>query len=212
MAGDLPIMSALLRAAMAAEYVVLGGGNVRLEPGGRRLARAHRTHRAQPEGYGRPAGPIFGMEVGSMWAGRIRRGFQLAGWLALGQVLAGAPALARESLELWREVSIYHAAYESFDDVFVYTAANHFPWTGRYRPELTPGWRDPGNGVGTAGGEVGDTEPPQPLIGDPRAIGGRIRGCVRVQRTHGSPCRRVIARLHVEYVEIVSDGVAQIAI
>ena len=26
-------------------------------------------------------------------------------------------------LELWREVSIYHAAYESFDDVSVYTAA-----------------------------------------------------------------------------------------
>ncbi|WP_183097640.1 NUDIX hydrolase [Nocardioides pelophilus] len=28
------------------------------------------------------------------------------------------------ALELWREVSIYHAAYESFDDVFVYTAAS----------------------------------------------------------------------------------------
>ena len=26
-------------------------------------------------------------------------------------------------LELWQEISIYHAAYESFDDVFVYTAA-----------------------------------------------------------------------------------------
>jgi 8-oxo-dGTP diphosphatase len=26
------------------------------------------------------------------------------------------------ALELWREISIYHAAYESFDDVFVYTA------------------------------------------------------------------------------------------
>ncbi len=25
-------------------------------------------------------------------------------------------------LELWREMSIYHSAYESFDDVFVYTA------------------------------------------------------------------------------------------
>lgn len=30
--------------------------------------------------------------------------------------------------------------------VFVYTVANHFPWDVRYRPELTPGWRDPGNG------------------------------------------------------------------
>jgi hypothetical protein len=29
--------------------------------------------------------------------------------------------------------------------LFVYTAANHFPWTFRFRPELTPGWRDPGN-------------------------------------------------------------------
>jgi hypothetical protein len=28
---------------------------------------------------------------------------------------------------------------------FVYLAANHFPWETRFRPELTPGWRDPGN-------------------------------------------------------------------
>ena len=27
------------------------------------------------------------------------------------------------ALELWREISIYHAAYESFDDVYVYAAA-----------------------------------------------------------------------------------------
>jgi 8-oxo-dGTP diphosphatase len=27
------------------------------------------------------------------------------------------------ALSLWREVSVYHAAYESFDDVFVYAAA-----------------------------------------------------------------------------------------
>lgn len=27
------------------------------------------------------------------------------------------------ALELWQEISIYHAAYESFDDVYVYTAA-----------------------------------------------------------------------------------------
>jgi len=32
--------------------------------------------------------------------------------------------VAPPALELWREVSIYHAAYESFDDVFVYTAAS----------------------------------------------------------------------------------------
>jgi hypothetical protein len=25
--------------------------------------------------------------------------------------------------------------------IFVYTAANHFPWTTRYRPDLTPGWQ-----------------------------------------------------------------------
>jgi hypothetical protein len=30
--------------------------------------------------------------------------------------------------------------------LLVYTAANHFPWTYRFRPELTPLWRDPGNG------------------------------------------------------------------
>lgn len=29
--------------------------------------------------------------------------------------------------------------------VFVYTMANHFPWYYRYRPELAPEWRDPGN-------------------------------------------------------------------
>jgi phosphoglycerol transferase MdoB-like AlkP superfamily enzyme len=29
--------------------------------------------------------------------------------------------------------------------VFVYLAANHFPWDERYRPELTPDWRDLGN-------------------------------------------------------------------
>lgn len=30
--------------------------------------------------------------------------------------------------------------------MFVYLAANHFPWDSTFRPELTPGWRDPGNG------------------------------------------------------------------
>lgn len=29
--------------------------------------------------------------------------------------------------------------------MFVYLAANHFPWDKRLRPDLTPGWRDPGN-------------------------------------------------------------------
>jgi hypothetical protein len=29
--------------------------------------------------------------------------------------------------------------------VFVYLAANHFPWDFRYRPDLMPGWRDLGN-------------------------------------------------------------------
>jgi hypothetical protein len=29
--------------------------------------------------------------------------------------------------------------------LFMYTAANHFPWNFRYRPELTPDWRDTGN-------------------------------------------------------------------
>ncbi len=30
--------------------------------------------------------------------------------------------------------------------LFVYLAANHFPWETKFRPELTPGWRAPGNG------------------------------------------------------------------
>jgi hypothetical protein len=29
--------------------------------------------------------------------------------------------------------------------MFVYVAANHFPWTSSYRPDLTPNWRGPGN-------------------------------------------------------------------
>jgi Sulfatase len=29
--------------------------------------------------------------------------------------------------------------------VFVYLAANHYPWNHRWRPELTPGWKEPGN-------------------------------------------------------------------
>jgi hypothetical protein len=29
--------------------------------------------------------------------------------------------------------------------LFVYTAANHFPWSFRFRPELTPDWRETGN-------------------------------------------------------------------
>jgi len=29
--------------------------------------------------------------------------------------------------------------------IFVYLAANHFPWNYRYRPELMPRWQDPGN-------------------------------------------------------------------
>ncbi|MEZ0580836.1 NUDIX domain-containing protein [Nocardioides sp. MH1] len=31
--------------------------------------------------------------------------------------------LEEGALELWREFSVYHASYESFDDVFVYAAA-----------------------------------------------------------------------------------------
>jgi Sulfatase len=33
--------------------------------------------------------------------------------------------------------------------LFVYTLANHFPWDVRFRPELTPEWRDLGNGLET---------------------------------------------------------------
>lgn len=29
--------------------------------------------------------------------------------------------------------------------MFVYLAANHYPWTNRFRPDLLPNWRDPGN-------------------------------------------------------------------
>ncbi len=30
--------------------------------------------------------------------------------------------------------------------MFVYLAANHFPWETRFRPDLLPAWRNPGNG------------------------------------------------------------------
>ena len=30
--------------------------------------------------------------------------------------------------------------------MFVYLAANHFPWEARFRPDLTPSWSGPGNG------------------------------------------------------------------
>jgi len=29
--------------------------------------------------------------------------------------------------------------------IFSYVTANHFPWSSRFRPELTPDWKDPGN-------------------------------------------------------------------
>ena len=29
--------------------------------------------------------------------------------------------------------------------IFVYTVANHFPWNTSFRPDLTPGWKNPGN-------------------------------------------------------------------
>jgi hypothetical protein len=31
--------------------------------------------------------------------------------------------------------------------LLVYTAINHFPWSVRFRPDLLPQWRDPGNGL-----------------------------------------------------------------
>ena len=30
--------------------------------------------------------------------------------------------------------------------MFVYLAANHFPWNYRYRPDLLPDWKDPATG------------------------------------------------------------------
>ncbi len=31
--------------------------------------------------------------------------------------------------------------------IFIYLAANHFPWDYRYRPDLMPRWQDPGNAL-----------------------------------------------------------------
>jgi hypothetical protein len=38
-----------------------------------------------------------------------------------------------------------HAAGPLF--AFVYVTVNHFPWNWRFRPDLTPGWTEPGNGA-----------------------------------------------------------------
>jgi len=43
-----------------------------------------------------------------------------------------------------RMIEHEHARSPMF--VFVYLAANHFPWNYRYRPELISEWQDPGNG------------------------------------------------------------------
>jgi hypothetical protein len=42
-----------------------------------------------------------------------------------------------------RMVEHEHARSPLF--IFVYLAANHFPWDYRYRPDLMPQWQDPGN-------------------------------------------------------------------
>src|SRR5262245_16200342 len=43
-----------------------------------------------------------------------------------------------------RIVEREHAKGPTF--VFVYLGANHFPWNYRWRPDLMPQWKDPGNG------------------------------------------------------------------
>jgi len=42
-----------------------------------------------------------------------------------------------------RMIEREHAQSPMF--IFVYLAANHFPWDYRYRPDLVPQWRNPGN-------------------------------------------------------------------
>jgi hypothetical protein len=42
-----------------------------------------------------------------------------------------------------RMIEHEHARSPMF--IFVYLAANHFPWDYRYRPDLMPQWQDPGN-------------------------------------------------------------------
>ncbi len=31
--------------------------------------------------------------------------------------------------------------------LFVYLAQNHYPWNYRWRPDLLPDWKEPGNGA-----------------------------------------------------------------
>jgi hypothetical protein len=66
-----------------------------------------------------------------------------------------ARALGAQKLE--PDQFYFNAALKLFDQersdmrapqpvfLFVYLAANHFPWDRRLRPDLTPDWRDPGN-------------------------------------------------------------------
>jgi hypothetical protein len=85
--------------------------------------------------------PFYGAFLGS-------RGFQTTAGVEryLDMKDLGARGLEPDSFYFDQATSIIareHGQGPLF--LFVYTAANHFPWDFRYRPELTPGWRDPGN-------------------------------------------------------------------
>lgn len=108
-------------------------------------------------------------------AGRVERGLPLAlrhcGYSTTtlypmyGSFLGAQAFQETAGIEHFRDSKVLGAKFLDSDDFYfnaavdeirrnrdekpmylhVYTAQNHFPWTFRYRPDLAPEWRDPGN-------------------------------------------------------------------
>ena len=85
--------------------------------------------------------PFYGAFLGS-------RGFQTSAGVEryLDMKDLGARGLEPDSFYFDQATNIIaHEGRQGPLFLFVYTAANHFPWDFRYRPELTPGWHGLGN-------------------------------------------------------------------
>jgi hypothetical protein len=85
--------------------------------------------------------PFYGAFLGS-------RGFQTTAGIEryLDMKDLGTRGLERDSFYFDRAINIIAREHRNGPlFLFVYTAANHFPWDFTYRPEITPNWRALGN-------------------------------------------------------------------
>jgi hypothetical protein len=85
--------------------------------------------------------PFYGAFLGS-------RGFQTTAGIEryLDMKDLGTRGLERDSFYFDQATNIIAREHRSGPlFLFVYTAANHFPWDFTYRPEITPNWRALGN-------------------------------------------------------------------